>query len=107
MTDGDRRTGPASGGRQVAVSDEASAEAVELDHRVVRYLLSEYAEGTLAPPACERVRQHLDHCAHCRAFLSTLVRTIDLTRRLPSHQLSDQAKRRILDRLSTTADSGT
>jgi predicted anti-sigma-YlaC factor YlaD len=75
------------------------------DHVAIREQLSDYVEGTLAGSARERVGEHLEGCPPCRAFLRTLERTIDLTRGLPRHALPERARRRILDRLATTADS--
>jgi anti-sigma factor RsiW len=104
VTDSDRFTEAAVSERQVAVSDETAVETRELDHAEVRGLLSDYLEGTLEAPERECVRQHLDRCPPCRAFLRTLERTVDLTGRLPMHRLPDRVRREILDRLTTTAD---
>ena len=106
MTDSDRFTEAVVSERQVAVSDETAVETRELDHAAVRGLLSDYIEEALSAPVRELVRQHLDRCPPCRALHRTLERTVELTGRLPPRRLPDRVKQQILDRLTTTADSG-
>ena len=104
MTDSDRGFEPVLGERQVVIDDETSEGTRDPSHASIRELLAEYLEGTLAAPRQDIVRQHVDRCPSCRAFLRTLESTVELVGQLPSHELPDRVRRRILDRLATTAD---
>jgi anti-sigma factor RsiW len=105
VTDSDRSAEPVVGERHEETNDEAPVETAGASHASIRDLLSEYIDGQLAPPLSDAVRQHVDRCAPCRAYLRTLESTVELARGLPTHGLPDHARRRILDRLATTADS--
>jgi RNA polymerase sigma-70 factor (ECF subfamily) len=44
--------------------------------------LSEYMDGRLAEPRCEQIREHIEGCRPCVAFLGDLRRAIDRCRSL-------------------------
>ncbi len=46
--------------------------------------LSEYVDGELSQEICEEIRKHMDGCDPCVNFATTLKKTADLCRRLPS-----------------------
>lgn len=53
---------------------------IEIDCRQVRWELSDYLEGDLAPQLRLRIEQHLRTCDHCRAVydgLRNIVRLLD------------------------------
>jgi anti-sigma factor RsiW len=104
VTDSDRRFDSVLDERQV-MSDETTPPTPGDRHAVVRDMLSDYLEDALPPPLREAVQQHLDGCPSCLAFLRTLRSTVELVGQLPTHRLPDRARRRIIDRLATTADS--
>jgi anti-sigma factor RsiW len=43
----------------------------------VRALMSEYADGELAPPEQKRVDEHVGFCPRCRRILANLRRTLE------------------------------
>ncbi len=49
--------------------------------------LSEYVDGDLSQDLCEEIRKHMDCCAPCVNFATTLKTTADLCRRLPSRPI--------------------
>lgn len=46
--------------------------------------LSEYLDGELPPELCEQMRGHIEDCPPCVEFISSLQKTVDLCRQLPS-----------------------
>jgi len=44
--------------------------------------LSEYLDGKLNPESCERMREHIEACPACVAFIQDLKRAIDRCRAL-------------------------
>lgn len=80
-------------------------DLIERTHSDVREVLSDYLDGTLGPSERERVREHLDDCEACRAFLETLRRTVEETGQLPQRKLPAEARRRVLDRLKAAPRS--
>ncbi len=61
--------------------------------------LSEYLDGRMEPESCERMRQHVEACPACVAFIQDLKRAIDRCRTL--EVCPDQETRPILRRLLT------
>lgn len=49
--------------------------------------LSEYVDGELSQEICQEIQRHLEGCESCVAFASTLRKTAELCRRLPSRPL--------------------
>jgi anti-sigma factor RsiW len=75
----------------------ASATGVaEVTHADVRDQLSEYLDGDLTASNQDRIKEHLDTCRSCRAFLRTLQATRDLTAGVPAMPLPDSARKRLL-----------
>lgn len=60
--------------------------------------LSEYLDGELPPADCERMRNHMDACPACVAFIEDLKRAIDRCRSLEvcPHEESSPVLRRLL-----------
>jgi RNA polymerase sigma-70 factor (ECF subfamily) len=61
--------------------------------------LSEYLDGKLNPESCERMREHIEACPACVAFIQDLKRAIDRCRAL--EVCPDDEARPILRRLLT------
>jgi anti-sigma factor RsiW len=80
----------------VLVRDDGTNGVAQFDHARVRELLSDYLDGSLSPPAQERIHQHLDGCDACRAFRNTLSKVVDVAGQFPTPRLPDEAKQRIL-----------
>jgi len=81
-------------------STSAVDKAVDGQHTAVRDRLSDYLEGSLPPADVAGIRDHLDVCSPCRAFWSTFRRTVEATRLLPTHRLSNDAKRHLLEQVA-------
>ncbi len=83
-----RSASPPQAGGRVGVA--------ELTHGIVRGLLSEYVDGSLDLADRERVDRHLDQCASCSAYLTTLRKTVELLSLLPSRPAPPATKAGIL-----------
>jgi RNA polymerase sigma-70 factor (ECF subfamily) len=59
--------------------------------------LSEYLDEELDPALCGAIEEHNADCAPCEAFLASLRRTVDLLSDQEPAQLSDEARRSILE----------
>jgi len=59
--------------------------------------LSEYVDGELDPEICAGIENHMEGCAPCEAFVESLRRTIELTQRLPAHELPDEMIRDLVE----------
>ncbi|MBI2939068.1 MAG: zf-HC2 domain-containing protein [Chloroflexi bacterium] len=77
-----------------AIRGSAPASVVALSHGDVRARLSDYLDGGLAEGEAQDIREHLDRCHDCRAFLATLGRTIELLRTMPAPTVLPAAKER-------------
>ena len=65
-----------------------------------RKLSSEYLESELPQSRMQAIRDHLDGCAPCRAFINGLEHTIGLLGRLPRSQPRQSLKQSIIERTS-------
>lgn len=83
-------------------SIQASVQMLGLSHSDVRANLSDYVEGNLPESTLRQIREHLEGCPSCRAFLATLGQTIDLLNALPPPKAPSSAKRRVLDQVRTS-----
>ena len=67
----------------------AAAEAQRLHRRAsckaLFAQLSNYLDHQLDASLCEEMEKHMDDCAPCRAFLSSLERSIEQCRMIPTH----------------------
>lgn len=59
--------------------------------------LSEYLDGELDPEMCSRLEGHIEDCPPCVAFLESLRRTVAAARDLPSRELPEDLKKRLLE----------
>lgn len=55
-------------------------------------LVTEYFEGSLAPPDRERFEEHIMSCPPCRAHLEQMRQTIRLLGSMPEEGLSSEAE---------------
>jgi len=58
-------------------------------------LLIDYLAGELAAEHCERIRQHLERCPPCVAYIKTYQMTIQLSRQLPCGDLPPEVAERL------------
>ncbi|MCS7081640.1 MAG: zf-HC2 domain-containing protein [Bacteroidetes bacterium] len=65
--------------------------------------LCEHFEEALDRPECARLREHLEACPECRAYLDSLRQTIRLYRQL-RHQAPEDLCRRLLQMLALEED---
>jgi RNA polymerase sigma-70 factor (ECF subfamily) len=49
--------------------------------------LSDYLDGEISDAYCDRIEQHLEHCAPCQVFLESLRQTVELVRSQPQSKL--------------------
>jgi RNA polymerase sigma-70 factor (ECF subfamily) len=68
--------------------------------------LSEYLDGELEPDLCSVLEGHMDNCPPCQAFLESLRRTVDLTRRLPEPELPEPLVRELVETYRKIRDAG-
>ena len=83
----------------MGASVQASGEMLGLSHSEVRAHLSDYLEGNLPEIRLRQIREHLDGCPSCRAFLATFGQTVELLNALPQPRAPSSAKRRLLDQV--------
>jgi anti-sigma factor RsiW len=60
-------------------------------------LVSDYLEGNLGWRERRRVREHLDACGPCAAYVAQMRETLDLLGTVPVDTLSPQAQATLLD----------
>ena len=68
--------------------------------------LSEYLDGELDPELCSGLEGHMDDCPPCQAFLESLRRTVELTRRLPGRELPEDLRRDLLETYRKMREAG-
>lgn len=77
-----------------------SAQTSDLPCRDAVELVTEYLEGALIPELERALRDHLDGCRGCRAYLDQVRQSVDAMRALgASSRLTVEARDRLLDRL--------
>jgi anti-sigma factor RsiW len=60
----------------------------------------------LASPRCREIREHLEHCPECQAYLRSLKTTIALYRAMPEPKLPAEAHRNLFKTItSLTAEA--
>ncbi len=83
---------PTSPRRRKARSSRASMQRPP-ECRTIFANLSEYLDGRLQPESCDHMRQHIEACPACVAFIGDLRRAIDRCRTLAVDGSSDLAPR--------------
>jgi RNA polymerase sigma-70 factor, ECF subfamily len=73
---------PAPATRKTARAQRAQQGRRPAECRELFANLSEYLDGRVPPPSCERMREHIDACPACIAFLRDLRAAIDRCRSL-------------------------
>ncbi len=71
-------------------------EANDLSCRELVELVTDYLEGALTPADRERFDEHVDMCSGCRAYLDEFQATIELSGRLDTELLSEEAREGLL-----------
>ena len=61
-------------------------------------LVTAYLEGTLSVRERERYEAHLEACAHCRAYLDQMRKTVQLSGRLKEQDIEPAARERLAPR---------
>jgi anti-sigma factor RsiW len=76
----------------------------DLECREFVELVTGYLEGTLDPPAQERVAEHLTMCEGCTGYLAQMTTTVDTLRSVPSEQLPAEIRAALLEAFAGRAE---
>jgi RNA polymerase sigma-70 factor (ECF subfamily) len=60
-------------------------------------------DADLTSARCRRLKQHLESCPNCRAYLDSVKKTVTLFRMAPSPPLPASVHRKLFSRLATVA----
>jgi anti-sigma factor RsiW len=68
--------------------------------------ITDYLEGTMAPPARERFESHLEGCPFCTVYLDQMRTTISRMGELREETLSPETREGLLDAFRGWRDEG-
>jgi len=63
--------------------------------------ICDHLDEEISSPRCRQIRQHLEECPNCRAYLDSLKKTIVLYRKLPDPSVPARAHRELFRTIAT------